>query len=1773
MLDSLIYSHGLKNFGYRLDLFYLYGLSVFKSYIQEINMSKQVLELIAQQDNTFSIIKKSQINFKKTGKDRLTRGYIITKKETLEDHWNDFVQKNRELAGISNKEERASLAYFTGDKYSSCEDIYTELKATMTDMLEGPTQTLHNSFSQEHDDIKLPKINIPQFTGNYQDWTSFHDLFVSLIHNKEKVAKVNKLHYLKSYLTGEPEQLLKHLSVTEENYDIAWSTLKNRYNNKRIIVNSILNRLMNQKKMHNPTAKSIRELLDTTVECLNQLKTQNVDCSSWDALIIYIIVTKMDTDSHKEWEEEISTLNIQELPKFSKLQSFLEKRFRVLEMMQSSTATNKHNPNQASHSNILKSKTFHVAQENKESKCIFCKQNHYLYQCKEFQQLRDAKKTEFVKNNRVCFNCLIQGHPVRFCKHKSSCHKCGKRHHSLLHRGNTSYTPRANQFIEKEETEGKESETESKEKEIINHLTTGHVMALLSTALINVKNDQGSEYTLRALLDPCSQESFISESIAQTMGLRRTPVKGHVSGLGTMRTPIRYSADLVISSRIKPEKTLKITTYLIKKVTSIMPSEKLHIENWSHLRDLQLADPTYYKPGHIDILLGVDVYNEMILTGLRKGNPGSPIALQTHLGWIISGKVNVDEEKQDKPFVSMHLNMELNTMLRKFWELETMEEEKETMTADERRTEEIYERTTKRENDGRYIVELPFRTDPPVLPSNSREIAIKRWKSLENRLEKSPKLKRDYNQVIEEYLALNHLERIDRESETRTENCVYLPHHAVIREDKETSRTRVVFDASCKGNNGVSLNDALLIGPQLIEELRAIMLRWRKHKIAFIADIEKMYRQIRIERNQTDYQRIVWRSDPTEPLGEYRLLTVTFGTSCAPYLAVKTLRRTAMDEGSNFPEAKRIILHDFYMDDLLSGKDNIEEAIEVQRQITTILKLGGFKLQKWCSNSTEFMKELQDKEIFEESNRTEIQIKEKIKTLGVTWEVQGDKLTILNQLKDIEETNITKRKVLAEIASLFDPMGWIAPAIVIAKILMQKMWREGIDWDEELSEKLQVEWLQFKRELPELKKVKLNRWIHTTQESYLELHGFADASALAYAAVVYARVVNERGEVEVSLLSAKTKVSPIKLVSLPRLELCAARLLSKHLKQIAKTLNVHARNMYAWSDSQVVLAWIRGDPMRWKPFVKNRVVEIIETIEPSRWFYVNTKHNPADPASRGVMPLKLLAMELWWNGPEMLKRKEIELVRGNTTDTALERKKSVVTALILNNTVSEEKLTLLQRYSTIDKLVRVVAYCRRWLRALDKNKRKYLPYTYLTFEERSAALTSCIKMAQELEFFEEIDALQNSRRLKNKSRLLTLSPFLDEKGVVRVGGRLKHSDMEFMRRHPIIISRKSLLVPLLLREAHIRTLHGGPQMMITYLRGKYWLINAKNAVKRYVRECVICARQRAENKVQKMGDLPEIRVTPARPFSISGVDFAGPINVRMSKGRGAKSTKAYISLFICMCTKALHLEVVSDMTTQAFLAAVRRFVARRGHVKEMWSDHGTTFHGAEKELISMWKQGQSNIPNELASTLDREGTKWKYIPPGAPNFGGLWEAGVKSTKYHLKRIVGDSTLTFEELSTVLTQIEACLNSRPLSEMSDHPTDLEPLTPGHLLIGEPLVVIPSPDVTEVKMNVLDRWQLTTRMVQNFWKRWQSEYLSRMQERFKWKNETSEFNVGDLVIIKDQRFPPGRWPMGRILKKYPGPDNLTRTYDVKTSSGVMRRAISKLCPLLSSYERYA
>ncbi|CAK1594516.1 unnamed protein product [Parnassius mnemosyne] len=1018
-----------------------------------------------------------------------------------------------------------------------------------------------------------------------------------------------------------------------------------------------------------------------------------------------------------------------------------------------------------------------------------------------------------------------------------------------------------------------------------------------------------------------------------------------------------------------------------------------------------------------------------------------------------------------------------------------------------------------------------------------------------------------------------------KEEDNKKDEAVYLPHHAVIRNDKTTTKVRVVFNASEKNKKGVSLNDTLMVGPTLQADLRHTILRWRVHAIGIVADIIKMYRQVRIADEDAVFQRILWRESPEKPLRDYELVTVTFGTASAPYQAVRSLHQVAYDEGDKYPLAADRVLNSFYMDDLMMGSNSVEEGVEICKQMVALLGKGGFALQKWNSNNRQLLDRISSiytnevvqqtgqikikNENTENKDKEDIGVKEKeidnkeieiklnstIKILGLTWNRHEDCFQYSVNLPPLTTAPVTKRLIISDIARLFDPLGWLAPSVVLAKMFIQKLWLLGVCWDEELTTEVITEWSTYREELSLLTKVQVPRWLGTSSSDDLELHGFSDASKAAYSAVVYLRTIDVSGKIHLSLLVAKTRVAPIKQISIPRLELCGAVLVSKLLIETAEILNISKEKIFAWTDSTVVLSWLNSHPSRWKTFVANRTSEILGALNSSQWFHVPTKENPADCASRGILPSSLVGNELWFSGPSFLKNKLIEYKRPKNLKTDLEQTIKAHTAVVPEHVVFEN-------YSSLRKLVKVIAYCRRVLKK-EKHDSKYLKD-----HEIEAALQTCIRKSQIDSFTTEYEQLKEKGYLNIKSsKLKSLCPFLDKNGIMRIRGRLEKSELDEQVKHPIVLPHSCHLTLLIVADAHEKTLHGGPQLMANYLRSAYWVIGARSLVQQYVRKCVTCAKQRASVRNQLMGALPSVRCTPARPFLYSGVDYAGPISIRTTKGRGHRSYKGYICLFVCMSTRAIHLEVVSDMSTQAFLAAFRRFVSRRGHCAKLWSDNGSNFVGASREL-----QQLASIQPAIAEYLEANNTEWHFIPPHAPNFGGLWEAGVKSTKFHLKRVIGDSTLTYEEMTTFLNQVEACLNSRPISVINfTDPGEPLPLTPGHFLIGEPIINVPDKNYKSSNVSYLTRWQFVQRMLQSFWKRWSQEYLSKLMNRYKWASQVPEPNVGDVVLIKEDDLPPSRWLLGRVIEKHPGDDNVTRVVTLRTKTSVIKRPTSKLCIL--------
>ncbi|XP_015119443.1 uncharacterized protein LOC107042773 [Diachasma alloeum] len=439
-----------------------------------------------------------------------------------------------------------------------------------------------------------------------------------------------------------------------------------------------------------------------------------------------------------------------------------------------------------------------------------------------------------------------------------------------------------------------------------------------------------------------------------------------------------------------------------------------------------------------------------------------------------------------------------------------------------------------------------------------------------------------------------------------------------------------------------------------------------------------------------------------------------------------------------------------------------------------------------------------------------------------------------------------------------------------------------------------------------------------------------------------------------------------------------------------------------------------------------------------------------------------------------------------------------------------------------------------------------------------------VKETQAEYFSEDLRRLRESKSVARGSQLFRLVPFLDADGVMRLTGRLHKSALEVDFKHPGILSSDSRFTELVLRQAHHGSYHGGVQLMLATLKRRYWILGGRRVVKALIYRCVTCARFRGVAAKQLMGQLPRRRITSARLFLHCGIDYAGPLMLPKWRGRGAKTYKGFMVVFVCFTTSAVHIELATDYSTEAFLACFKRFTARRGICETITSDQSINLVGPDRELRSLF-DAAGNQAQTIAHPLAQDGTKWIFNPPGAPHHGGKWEAALKSAKVHLKRVIGDATLTYEELFTLLTQVEAILNSRPLCELADDPDEFAVLTPGHFIIGSALSTVPEPSLLHLPVSRLSRYQLIRQMVGRFWELWCITYLQKLQSFSKWQKDQPNLQLGSSVLIVDERLPPTKWPMGRITQLHLGKDGLCRVVTVETQASVFTRPVTKVCPL--------
>lgn len=1632
------------------------------------------------------------------------------------------------------------------DEFIQHENKYKKIKRALNQKLE----------SNIHMKQCTPTLEIPSFSGKYINWPNFYDLFTETIHNNQNLTKAQKFQHLKSKIKGEAERLIAHLHITPENYDTAWSILVHRYSNIHLLFSKNIEILLNQHNISKQSAFELRRMYDTTNECIHAIHNLGVDTPSWDPLIVHLLCKKLDPQTYTDFKE--NRKEPRELPTFEEFMTFLENKFMALEPIY---RKEKEVPSTATSSNQTKQRAnpYHTRSSfNKQpysqtdknyqvmtthtSKCFLCKMDHDLFACKQFIGMTPETRLKTVLTLEVCKNCLYK-HYGKPCTSTKRCKECDSEHNTMLHDpAHASASVPTSKVNQKK----------------VYHIAMEVKETLLPTALVNIRAADGTLVKARALLDQAAQVSIISESLVQVLGLKRynSRFSSPITGIDLCEKKCNGAVSIEINSMYQ-DYQYQTEALIVSKVAYDLPNVSFKHEPMPHLQDLSLADPRFNVSQRVEILLGADVYCDVIMKGLRKGHPGAPMAQETKLGWIISGNVtplscyavakniNISEESVSISAVD----------LSKYWEIEDINNSSPTLTEADTYCENFYQQTTHRLENGRYVVAIPMKPDYEKHLGSSKVKAIAQFKQMENRLAKNPSLSENYKQFMREYLELGHMRKVI----TPNDHAHYIPHHGVQRLESLTTKLRVVFNASSKTTSGKSLNDVMYSGPNLQQDLQAIILNWRIHKYVITADIEKMFRQFLIRDQDQHLQCIIWRESAQEILQEFQLCTVSYGTKAAPWLAMRTLRQLAKDEAINYPLAAAVIETSCYTDDILTGSNSIEHAKKLQKELINIFLSANMNLRKWSSNSKQLLSNLTPNH---QNNALEFKSTETRKTLGLKWNPVSDSFTYQNQITEKSDKHLTKRELLSEISRLFDPLGWLSPLSIRAKLLFQGTWSQSMDWDDKVSCEIQDQWNQLRGDLINIEKFDIPRHLGDTQQTCY-LHGFCDASINAYAAALYIVTTNDKGERTSRLIAAKTKLAPLaKKVSLPRLELLGALLLSELTKKTLQCFSGSNIKLHAWSDSMIVLGWLHGDNERWKQFVANRSKQISEIIPPACWRHVKSEDNPADCATRGLTTTQLAEHKLWWTGPEWMPTYKTDESKISYQSPNIETKKPSVYATLQRNNITIVN-ELLSQYNSITRVTKVLGWVLRFIKcARDKHRALHSYDKVLTSCEMNNARTILIKEVQGQDFAEDLEYIKEHGHVGPKSKIISLNPFVDDTGLLRVGGRLHNADISKSAKHPIILSCHGRLTDLVIHQAHMLTLHGGPRLTLSYIRDQFWIISGIRTVKRQLRQCVRCRRFSIDKNQHIMADLPQPRVTPSRPFTHTGVDFTGFVELKINKGRGIKTCKGYIAVFVCLSTKAIHLELVSDLSTPTFLAAFRRFCARRGVPGHMYSDNGTNFIGADRLLKQEYKEIMQNINTDFFNSINDFNITWHKNAPCWPSAGGLWESAVKSMKYHLKRVLGDQKLTYEEFTTLLHQIEACLNSRPLCQLIESPDD-EYLTPGHFLVGGPLLSRPQTEPESVTLS--QRWQLVQTMNKHFWKRWSAEYLQQLQTRTKWRSRNQNLKVDDVVLIKEDNLPPGKYALGRVQDLHQGQDGCVRVVTLKTRSNIIKRPVSKLIVL--------
>ena len=1587
----------------------------------------------------------------------------------------------------------------------------------------------------------MPHQELIKFAGEYVRYHEFIRTFDSLIASK-LISASDKLQYLRQYTSGRPQEIVRsclHLDPVE-GYERARKALDKKYGNTQHLTSAYIERILNWPDINKDNIDAMEEYSIELGACMNAMSGVVGGIYMLESpKNMQAIVRKLPFFLQDRWRRIADSIeNAGEHVSFGRFVEFLEVEVRI--------ATNpvfgrkSIDKNKKGSSNQVKAADSVQVRSNVVKgtlSCWHCKGSHILDECTELKDKNREEIIRILRELKLCFACLRRNHRANECRNKKTCNECSGSHPTLLH------------FRVDNKT--KDQDNNDSKVGVFTSLMPGTVG---ETTVVPVKvRMNGKEVFTKAYIDNGSNGSFCTKNFLKKFGRIREAFREQNINIVTMIGERNVKCFNVLglsvtdvngNNDIPLPPVYAVDKLPIERAYSI--DEEL-LDKWEHLQ----AIPIDRSEAEVELLLGSNVPQasepyEVINSRVT----GDPYGVKTKLGWVIVGNLdrNYTKTHSNRVFVRNvgFLDRELINSFNK--DFQDLAGNKKEFSREEQSWLKFVSEGCHLV-DGKYEIPLPLKDGVDELPP-SRDFAVKRLFGLKRKLQDENYLSQ-YSDFMDKLVNKGYAEEVPL-SELNSLPNFYIPHFGVRHQEKPGT-IRVVFDCAAKIND-VSLNEFIRPGPDINNLLLGVLLRFRVGLFSYSADIETMFYQVKVPKNDKDLLRYVWwrNNVPGSDMVDMRMTSHPFGACSSPSIANFALKQIVSDFGDQYSSGTRdIVLDSFYVDDCLVSLDYLPELINSSKELVDLCCKGGFNLTKFCSPDIKFLKEIPidklHKRMLEYINGNVVNLK----ALGLIWELNSDKLGV--SVKHFAVPG-TKRQLLSAIASFFDPLGLLAPFVLEGRIILQDVCRIRIGWDENLDNSLMKRISNWYNRIKICSNLHIDRCFKPCVADdivSIQWHIFSDASEAGYGSVVYLRLIDSVGKIFVNFVLGKAKVAPLKAVSIPRLEL-AASVLSVRLKMVlCNELDLDFRNVYFWTDSTTVLRYLRSNDIRYQTFVANRVAFVSENSNIDQWHYVNGSINPADDSSRAKQS------ERWCFGPEFLYSDcsqwpvEPVIPLNAFDDLEVKRVRFAQTKLVEVN-FDLPFMKFINYFSSWVKLCRSAAWVFLYISFL-VNK---------TVVDRTINVNILLKVElkiisyiQGCYFPKEMSVIAKGGVLPKSSSLLKLNPILIE-NVLRVGGRLDRFDFSFDERHPIIIPNKCHITDLIIRYYHVKVGHMGLQMVLSSLRARFWIVRGTVAVRRILSSCVECRRYKGNIIQQQMADLPIERAAMSRPpFFITGLDAFGPFYVK----RGRSQVKRYGIVFTCLTIRAIHLEVAVDLSTDAFINALRRFLCRRGQVKKIKCDRGTNFIGASGVL------DKSTIVDErvLSVELLNRGIEWEFNPPGASHFGGTWERMIASVRRILDVVVGLQVLSDDSLHTLFCEVEAIVNSRPLSSVSSDPRDVLPLTPNRLLS---LSDSPLPLDSSSGNYSRNRWKQVQYLADQFWLRWKKEYFLCLNQRQKWFHKNRNVSVGDLVLLVDECKTRGHWAMARVMQVKISLDGLVRSVIVKKGSKTYERPISKLIMLL-------